>query len=33
MGRTAYECRLRNGGAIKLRKLKKDDNGILIEND
>jgi integrase len=32
-GRTSYEFRPNNGGPIKLRKFKKDDNGILIEND
>ncbi len=32
-GRTSYEFRPKNSGPIKLRKFKKDDNGILIEND
>jgi integrase len=32
-GRSSYEFRPKNSGPIKLRKFKKDDNGILIEND
>jgi integrase len=32
-GRTSYEFRPKNGGALKLGKFKKDDNGILIEDD
>jgi predicted secreted hydrolase len=32
-GRTSYEFRPKNGGAIKLCKFKKNGNSILVESD